>query len=121
MGLANTSTFNQVSFGQYGTVFTKASSDAIKPPEGMVFVAITILTDNTTFDSSGGLVSTDSSKWMNTEAAAHDEDSGSENQEYGSGGVQITSSDTFPAGITIFGRWSEIDVASGSISAIIGA
>ena len=120
MSIANTSTFNQVSFGQYGTVFTKASSDAIKPPEGMVFIAITVLTDSTTFDSSGGLVSTDPNRFMNTEAAAHDEDDGSETQERGSGGVQITSSDTFPAGITIFGRWNEIDVAAGSIAAVIG-
>ena len=120
MSLANTSTFNQVSFGQYGTVFTKASSDAIKPPEGKYFVAITMLTDNTTFDSSGGLVSENEDMWMNTESASHDEADGSENQDYGSGGVQITSSDTFPAGITIFGKWTEIDVASGSISAVIG-
>lgn len=120
MSLANTSTFNQVSFGQYGTVFTKASSDAIKPPEGKFFVAITILTDSTTFDSTGGLVSANSSIWMNTEAAAHDEDDGSETQESGSGGVKITSSDAFPAGITIFGKWTEIDVASGSIMAVIG-
>ena len=38
-----------------GSVFTTASSDAIKPPTGCVFIAFTALTA-TDFDSSGGLV-----------------------------------------------------------------
>ena len=45
-----------------GSVFTTASSDAIKPPTGHVFVAITALTD-TDFDSSGGLVADDATVW----------------------------------------------------------
>jgi len=43
------------SFGQLGSVYTTASSDAIKPPTNKVFVAITMLLD-TVFDSTGGLV-----------------------------------------------------------------
>ena len=42
-------------FGQLGSVYTTASSDAVTPPTNKVFVAITMLAD-TVFDSSGGFV-----------------------------------------------------------------
>ena len=42
-------------FGQLGSAYTTASSDAIKPPTNKVFVAITMLAD-TVFDATGGLV-----------------------------------------------------------------
>ena len=40
-------------FGQLGSAYTTASSDAITPPTGKVFVAITMLSD-TIFDDSAG-------------------------------------------------------------------
>ena len=60
-----------------GSVFTTASSDAIKPPTGHVFVAITALTA-TDFDSSGGLVADDATVWANSEGAANDADADAE-------------------------------------------
>lgn len=122
--LSNTATANQVAFGQLGAVYTTASSDAIKPPTGKVFVAITMLS-NVTFDSvsgsdSGGLVAENATKHFNTADAAGDLADGSETAEEGSGGKQVTSSVTFPQGITIYGRWTEIDVATGSCIAYIG-
>ena len=109
---------HNVALGQGGSVYTTASSDAIKPPTDRNFVAIQMLTD-TVFDSSNGLVATDASGYVNTETAAHDQAGGSETASYGSGG-QVVDSVTFPAGITIFGRWSEIDISSGSIIAYLG-
>jgi hypothetical protein len=121
------------SFGQLGSAYTTESSDAIKPPTGKVFVAITMLLD-TVFDSSGGLVAeralvsgaaaTDVSTktgdiYISTEQPAHDLASGSETTDEGSGG-KVVDSVTFPKGITIYGRWSEIDVTSGSVVAYIG-
>ena len=116
-------------FGQLGSAYTTASSDAIKPPTGKVFVAVQMLTD-TIFDSSGGLVaeqrvnntitgSVTNNVYIGTEAAANDLDDGSETVDEGSGG-QVVDSVTFPKGVTIYGRWTEIDVNSGTIVAYIG-
>ena len=113
-----------------GSVYTTASSDAIKPPTGKVFIAITILTADTTFDAAAGLVSekrvnnTISSSvtnnvYIGTDAAAHDLADGSETVDEGSGGLVVDSVD-FPVGITLYGRWTEIDVADGAIVAYIG-
>ena len=104
--------------GQAGSVFIDASG-ATSPPTGKVFIAITMLED-TIFDASGGLVAEDQNQYANTEAAAHNESDGSETTTQGSGGLQIDASNTFPAGITIFGRYTEIDITSGMLIAYIG-
>ena len=109
---------NEVGFGQAGSVFID-SDGASSPPTGLVFVAITFI-DDTIFDASGGLIAEDSANFANTEAAAHDNADGSETVSEGSGGDEIDASNTFPAGITIYGRWSEIDLTSGMIIAYIG-
>jgi len=108
-------------FGQGGSVFLDkvAGDDASSPPVGTVFVAITFLED-TTFDSSGGLIAEDSTKYANTEDAAHNLADGSETAIEGSGGQQVDVSNTFPQGATIFGRWTEIDITSGMVIAYIG-
>ena len=116
-------------FGQLGSVFLDASG-AASPPDGKVFVAITFLAD-TIFDASGGLVpqtkadivkgantgkvlaTVDGLEWASTEAAAHNLGDGSETAISGSGGLQIDASNTFPKGVTIYGRYIEIDLTSG--------
>ena len=123
-------------FGQLGSVFLDASG-AASPPDGKVFVAITFLAD-TIFDASGGLVpqtkadivkgantgkvlaTVDGLEWASTEAAAHNLGDGSETAISGSGGLQIDASNTFPKGVTIYGRWIEIDITSGMVIAYIG-
>ena len=112
-------------FGQLGSVYTTASSDAIIPPTGKVFVAITMLED-TVFDSSGGLTAerrvngaVTNDVYVSTEQAAHDLAAGSETVDEGSGG-KVVDSVTFARGIAIYGRWTEIDVNSGGVVAYIG-
>ena len=109
-------------FGQLGSVYTTLSSDAIKPPTNKVFVAITMLTD-TVFDSTGGLVADipvgTHDIYIGTEQPAHDLAAGSETTDEGSGG-KVVDSVTFPKGITIYGRWTEIDLSAGSVIAYIG-
>ena len=104
--------------GQAGSVFIDASG-AVSPPTGKVFIAITFI-DETILDASGGLVAENQNQYANTEAAAHNESDGSETTTQGSGGLQIDASNTFPAGVTIFGRYTEIDITSGMIIAYIG-
>ena len=107
-----------LALGQAGSVFIDASG-ASSPPTGTVFVAITFL-DDTIFDSSGGLVAEDQNQYANTEAAAHNESDGSETTTQGSGGLQIDNGNTFSTGVTIYGRWTEIDIVSGMLVAYIG-
>tara|TARA_R100001509_G_C4870991_1_gene216694 strand:- start:1576 stop:1980 length:405 start_codon:yes stop_codon:yes gene_type:complete len=122
-------------FGQLGSVYTTASSNAIKPPTGKVFVAITML-DDTIFEDTGGLVaetrvnntitsSVTNNIYAGTEAAAHSLSASSETVDEGSGGLIVggdTEADavTFPVGVTIYGRYTEIDVYSGAVIAYIG-
>jgi len=115
-------------FGQLGSAYTTASSDAITPPTGKVFVAITMLAD-TVFDSTGGLVADNptvrtavattavAGVYIGTEKAANDLATATTDE--GTGG-KVVDSVTFPKGVTIYGRWTEIDVNSGSVVAYIG-
>jgi hypothetical protein len=119
--MANINDLYLKSFGQQGSVFSD-STDAITPPSNKVFIAITFLS-TTTFDSSGGLkadTSNDSLEFVGTEAAAHNLSVGSETNVSGGGGIQIDVNNSFPKGMTIYGRWTEIDPASGTIIAYIG-
>ena len=104
--------------GQAGSVFLDASG-ASSPPTGKAFIAITFLAD-TVLDASGGLVAENQNQYANTEAAAHNESDGSETTIQGSGGLQIDASNTFPQGVSIYGRWTEIDITSGMLIAYIG-
>ena len=115
-------------FGQLGSAYTTSSSDAIKPPTGKVFVAITMLAD-TVFDSTGGLVADNptvrtavattavAGVYIGTEKAANDLATATTDE--GTGG-KVVDSVTFPKGVTIYGRWTEIDVNSGGVVAYIG-
>jgi len=91
-----------------GSTYTTASSSAITPDSGNVFVAITMLTD-TVFDSASGLVAESATAYVNTEGIGA-----------GSNGI-VVDSVTFPKGVTIYGRWTEIDVNSGTIVAYQGS
>lgn len=112
-------------FGQLGSVYTTNGQNAISPPTGKVFVAITFLAD-TVFDATGGLVADTTNtaiaglEYVGTEVAAHDLSDGNETAISGSEGL-VVDSVTFPKGVTIYGRWTEIDVSSGGgVIAYIG-
>ena len=79
-----------IQLGQVGSAFVDTTG-AYTPPEGLKIIMITMLTD-TEFSE---LTPDDSEKSFGTTAASP-----------GTGGDTLTSSDTFPAGITIFGRWN---------------
>ena len=104
-------------FGQLGSVYTSGGS--VIPPVGKVFVAITMLED-TKFDGTGGLVASDENKYFNTDHAANNLSAGSETTDEGSGGGEVPSTVVFPKGITIYGRYTEIDVNTGKCIAYIG-
>ena len=109
-------------FGQMGSMLNDGTA-AMTPPTNKVFVAITCITD-VTFDSSGGLKAdndtTSGIEYAGTEVAAHNLSVGSETTSSGGGGIIVDVSNVFPRGITIYGRWTEIDPASGTLIAYLG-
>jgi len=128
MGINSTDT--AYNFGQLGSVFNDGNA-AMAPPTGKVFVAITMVTA-ATFDTSNGLVADNDSangvEYIGTQFArdtdgtvddaAHDESSST--AILGSGGKEVDVSNTFPAGLTIYGRWTSVNPGSGTIIAYIG-
>jgi len=110
-------------FGQLGSMFLDGTA-AASPPTGMVFVAITCLTD-VTFDTTGGLLADTTNtanglEYVGTDVAAHNVDDGSETAVSGSVGLFVDVDNVFPKGITIYGRWTDIDLASGTVVAYLG-
>ena len=97
-------------FGQLGSLFNDGTA-ACTPPTGKVFVAITMLAD-TVFDATLGLVgdndTTAGIEYVSTDAAVHNVTVGSETVSTGGGGKVIDASNTFPRGVTIYGRWTKI-------------
>jgi hypothetical protein len=98
-----------------GSVFSNTGTTII-PPTDHVFVAITTL-ETTTFSNTLGLVAETSTRYAGTEDAAGDLAGGSETVNEGSGGEEILVGDSFPASLTIYGRYTKITIASGSIIA----
>ena len=120
--MAINSTEVAYAFGQMGSVLitgtdpvtsnevTAVSADAANPAgANAVFCAITFLED-TVFAGTNGLVSTDNDKFVNS-------DSG---QTAISVNTDTTDSEVFPKGVTIYGRWTKIDLDSGKVIAYIG-
>jgi hypothetical protein len=110
-------------FGQLGSAFNDSTA-VMTPPTGKVFVAITMLAD-TTFDSSTGLVADNDSaaglEYIGTSSpGAHNAVEDPDLGESGAGGLFIDVNNTFPEGVTIYGRWTSINPASGMIIAYIG-
>ncbi len=120
MGINSTEVSYQ--FGQMGSVFNDGTA-ACTPPTGKVFVAITMLAA-TTFDTSAGLVAQNDTtaglEYAGTDTAAHNLSVASETVSSGGGGVIVDVSNSFPSGVTIYGRWTSINPASGLIIAYIG-
>ena len=103
--LANQGVASQASFGQLGSGFLD-STDTFVPVEGSVVVAITCLAD-TAFDV---LTSEDPTKYFNLSAAS---------TGAGAGADQIDTSNIFPAGITIYGRWTSVGITDDSAGGVI--
>ena len=105
---------NGVILGALGSTHTDGTG-AVVPPSGMVIAAIQFISKNTPT----ALVAENPDKFFNTAHAANSLGSGSETVDEGSGGI-VADSVSFPSGVTIYGRWTEIDVLSGGIVAYIG-
>jgi hypothetical protein len=96
-------------FGQLGSMISTTTA-TLTPPTGKVFVAITMLAD-TVFNATNGLVADNNIanglEYVGTDDAAHDTASSPDLGESGVGG-QVADTITFPKGLTIYGRWTQV-------------
>ena len=84
------------SMGQVGSVYLDTDGTTFTPTSGVV-VAITMLgASGTDFDV---LTAEDSAKYISVGGTG-----------YESGGNTLANTDTFPEGMTIFGRWTSVSV-----------
>jgi len=99
-------------FGQMGSVFitgvAAVTSNGVAGMEKAVFCAITFLED-TVFDTAG-LISSEPTKFPNSAVA----------QTGISGNTAVTDGETFPKGVTIYGRWTTVMLDSGKVIAYVG-
>jgi hypothetical protein len=90
--------------GQAGSVYLNNAATTFTPTNGVI-VAISVLEDDTAFDT---LTAEDSTKYMSQAGTG-----------YESGGNAI-STNTFPQGSVLFGRWTSISLSAGKVIAYIG-
>ena len=102
--LANQGIASQASFGQLGSAFVDDGGD-YTPPAGKVVVAIQCLAD-TTFT-------------VLTPEATEDCFGVAASSGVGSGNELVDSSNIFPRGMTIFGRWTAVTAAADDDGGIV--
>ena len=111
-------------FGQMGTMFNDGTA-VMTPPTDKVFVAITFLEDTKFNSSASGLTAenniSNGLEWANTGGAAHDAALSPDLGESGAGGETIPSTQVFPKGVTIYGRYTKLRITEGAVLAYIGA
>ena len=97
-----------------GSAYCDAAS-AVTPPSGKVIIAIYFIQDNIPT----ALVAEDPLMYANTASAAHEQDtSGTNATDHGDGGLAISGA-KFPAGSTIYGRWTSITPAADADGGVI--
>ena len=97
----------EVTLGQYGSAFVNGT-DLVLPPADRIICAITFMADTTLQAMQAYEADAGTRIFPNMSNAAHSSYTGSE----GSGGDVITSSTIFPKGLTIYGRWKTIMLAT---------
>ena len=103
-------------FGQIGSAYISTADQTYTPPSGLVVVSILSLDDTTEFNTLTP-VNTDDTAYVGTTTVT----SGGIQGTMGDGTmVAIPASQTFPAGTTIFGRWSAVQIDDGAVIVYFG-
>tara|TARA_R100000808_G_C2142441_1_gene150225 strand:+ start:948 stop:1295 length:348 start_codon:yes stop_codon:yes gene_type:complete len=108
-------TATDVAFGQLGSIHvagtTAVTSNGVAGNTDKIFCAITFLEDTVFASSSGGLTAETTQLFPDDTGTGTDIDA--------NGGAAIDS-ETFPKGVTIYGRWTGFTLASGKVIAYLG-
>ena len=102
-----------VILGALGSLHIDTDAE-VKPPSGMVIAAIQFISKNTPTK----LVAENPDKTFNTEHAANSLGAGSETVDEGSGGIALSGCE-FPAGMTIYGRWTSAKFSADNTGGVI--
>ena len=116
-------------FGQMGSGHIKAAASDLKPPHGRVIIAIQVLgaavkfdqlVADTTFNSSkvdtAGMLG-DGVEYFGTATPTRAQ--GLDNSSDDAEAVAVANDVEFPAGITVYGRWTRVSLAADSTHGII--
>ena len=104
---------NGLMIGALGSAHTDGTG-AVTPPAGLVIAAIQFISKNTPT----ALVAENPDKFYSTAHAANSLTAGSETVDEGSGGISVSNCE-FPAGLTIYGRWTTATFAADSTGGVI--
>ena len=110
----NTNTANQLAFGQFGSTLLSGAADSVdltgssatRYVSAITIVAQTTFTALENMDGAVGFMST-----VDGENALNDSDNGI---GAAGDGTNLTSSLTFPVGMTLYGKWDKVTLAGGS-------
>tara|TARA_R100001510_G_C7522958_1_gene117691 strand:+ start:27 stop:398 length:372 start_codon:yes stop_codon:yes gene_type:complete len=108
MGINSTAT--SYDFGQLGSAYLAVStSNDLTPPDGMVIVAITMIGDDIKFDK---LTCDTSNSLVYSGTETNNTYFGMVNANTGGNGEAVVNDGTpvFPAGLTIYGRWTTVSL-----------
>jgi len=114
---------NDVPLGQLGSAYL-ADNETFTPPTGRVIIAITMV-DETSFSILAPELPTDSTFKGSVTSGASDINCIGTDDALGNTTVtaangtnadKVDSSDVFPKGLTIYGRWKSVKLATGTTS-----
>lgn len=97
------------SFGQVGSAFL-ADTGLYTPPPGMVVVSIVSLVDTTKFTTLTS-ADTDDAGFITT---------GTPSAMCGANADVLPNTQAFPAGVALYGRWSNVTLAAGQVLIYLG-
>ena len=97
-------------FGQIGSAYLADADVDYTPPSGKVVVSILSLDDATEFNTLTP-VNTDDAAYFGTITPVAGNGTNSD---------AVPASETFPAGTTIFGRWSTVQIDAGAVILYFG-
>ena len=108
MGLNSTGTAHD--FGQLGSAYIAVAITDLTPPDGMVITAITMVGDNVEFDKLTVDTSKNSLVYGGTESNNAYFGIGNANPGGNSEAVVADGTPKFPAGLTMYGRWTTVSL-----------
>jgi len=104
-------------FGQLGSAYLRDADIDFTPPSGLVIVAITVIETcefNELVADTSGHTAADGSTGV---AYFGTQDAVGMN---GTGADPVGTADDFPTGITIYGRWTKVDIDQGKVILYFG-
>jgi hypothetical protein len=108
-------------FGQMGSILitgtTATTSNGVTGMHNKIFMAITFLEDTVFANTLAGLTPESAQLYI---GGGPGDGTDSKSTDIDADGGSVTGTETFPKGVTIYGRWTSITLASGKVIAYVG-